>query len=79
MSDTKQANRWVLGARPRTLPAAVVPVVVGTASAWGLEVDGGAEGLVLEELLHFWRKCGELRWQFDVLRDAARIVADHFA
>ncbi len=24
-------NRWVLGARPRTLPAAVVPVLVGTA------------------------------------------------
>lgn len=28
-------NRWVLGARPRTLPAAVVPVIVGTACAWG--------------------------------------------
>ena len=27
------ANRWVLGARPRTLPAAVVPVLVGTAVA----------------------------------------------
>lgn len=27
-------NRWVLGARPRTLPAAVVPVIVGTACAW---------------------------------------------
>lgn len=26
-------NRWVLGSRPRTLPAAVVPVVVGTAVA----------------------------------------------
>lgn len=26
-------NRWVAGARPRTLPAAVVPVVVGTAVA----------------------------------------------
>ncbi len=26
-------NRWVAGARPRTLPAAVVPVVVGTACA----------------------------------------------
>lgn len=26
-------NRWVVGARPRTLPAAVVPVVVGTAAA----------------------------------------------
>ena len=32
-------NRWVLGARPRTLPAAVVPVLVGTAVAVG-EGDG---------------------------------------
>lgn len=30
-------SRWVLGARPRTLPAAAVPVIVGTAAA----VDGG--------------------------------------
>jgi 1,4-dihydroxy-2-naphthoate octaprenyltransferase len=35
-------NRWVLGARPRTLPAAVVPVLVGTAAAAG----GG---------IHWWR------------------------
>lgn len=35
MTDPKQPNRWVLGARPRTLPAAIVPVVVGTACAWG--------------------------------------------
>jgi 1,4-dihydroxy-2-naphthoate octaprenyltransferase len=35
-------NRWVLGARPRTLPAAVVPVLVGTAAAAG----GG---------IHLWR------------------------
>ena len=33
-------NRWVLGARPRTLPAAAVPVLVGTACAAG-ETDGG--------------------------------------
>ena len=26
-------KRWVLGARPRTLPAAIVPVIVGTAAA----------------------------------------------
>lgn len=30
------ANRWVVGARPRTLPASVVPVIVGTAAAFGL-------------------------------------------
>ena len=29
-------KRWVLGARPRTLPAAVVPVLVGTAAAHAL-------------------------------------------
>jgi 1,4-dihydroxy-2-naphthoate polyprenyltransferase len=29
-------NRWVVGARPRTLPAAVVPVVVGVACARGV-------------------------------------------
>ncbi len=33
-------NRWVHGARPRTLPAAVVPVLVGTATAVGA-VEGG--------------------------------------
>jgi 1,4-dihydroxy-2-naphthoate octaprenyltransferase len=32
----KAVNRWVLGARPRTLPAAVVPVAVGTACAVGV-------------------------------------------
>jgi 1,4-dihydroxy-2-naphthoate octaprenyltransferase len=36
-------NRWVLGARPKTLPAAVVPVAVGTACAVG---DGGFADLV---------------------------------
>ena len=39
-------NRWVAGARPRTLPAAVVPVVVGTAVA-------SAEGTVV-----WWRALG---------------------
>jgi 1,4-dihydroxy-2-naphthoate polyprenyltransferase len=33
-------NKWVAGARPRTLPAAIVPVLVGTACAVG---DTGAE------------------------------------
>ena len=31
-------NRWIIGARPRTLPAAVVPVAVGAACAVG---EGG--------------------------------------
>ena len=34
-------NAWVAGARPRTLPASVVPVVVGTACAVGQRSDGG--------------------------------------
>jgi 1,4-dihydroxy-2-naphthoate octaprenyltransferase len=31
-----RGRRWVLGARPRTLAAAAVPVLVGTASGWWL-------------------------------------------
>ena len=34
-------NRWVLGARPRTLPAAIAPVLVGTAV--GVWTSGGTE------------------------------------
>jgi 1,4-dihydroxy-2-naphthoate polyprenyltransferase len=41
-------NRWVAGARPRTLPAAVVPVVVGTAVA-------SADGSVI-----WWRAAAAL-------------------
>ncbi len=33
-------NRWLLGARPRTLPAALVPVAVGTAAAVGVSPGG---------------------------------------
>jgi 1,4-dihydroxy-2-naphthoate polyprenyltransferase len=32
-------NRWITGARPRTLPAAVVPVAVGAAAAVGEPSD----------------------------------------
>ena len=28
-------NRWIIGARPRTLPAAIVPVAVGAGAAAG--------------------------------------------
>ena len=38
--DTAVVNIWIEGARPRTLPAAVVPVAVGTAAAVGV-TDGG--------------------------------------
>lgn len=34
-TQTPTTNRWILGARPRTLPAAIVPVVVGSAAAVG--------------------------------------------
>ena len=37
-------RRWVLGARPRTLAAAVVPVVVGTAAAHPLQTTAGLPG-----------------------------------
>jgi 1,4-dihydroxy-2-naphthoate octaprenyltransferase len=33
MGHASGMNRWVAGARPRTLPAAIVPVLVGTAAA----------------------------------------------
>lgn len=39
---------WILGARPRTLPAAIVPVLVGTAAAAGMNGDTDAlKGLVV--------------------------------
>ncbi len=41
--------QWVAGARPRTLPAAVAPVVLGTAAA--LRVDAARPGLALLALL----------------------------
>jgi len=41
-------NAWIAGARPRTLPAAVVPVLVGTAAAAGMDGDTNTlKGLVI--------------------------------
>ena len=37
-------KRWVLGARPRTLAAAAVPVVVGTACGWWFRSHNGFHG-----------------------------------
>ena len=42
---------WVAGARPRTLPAAVVPVVVGTPAAAGVLGEGAGKGLTLWRFL----------------------------
>ncbi len=36
-SGAPAGNKWLVGARPKTLPAAVVPVAVGTAAAVGIE------------------------------------------
>jgi len=45
-------NPWIAGARPRTLPAAVVPVLVGTAAAAGMDGDvGSLKGIVLWRLI----------------------------
>jgi 1,4-dihydroxy-2-naphthoate octaprenyltransferase len=39
-------NAWIQGARPRTLPAAIVPVLVGTAAAAGMEgITTGGKGI----------------------------------
>jgi 1,4-dihydroxy-2-naphthoate polyprenyltransferase len=43
-------NRWLAGARPRTLPASVVPVLVGTAGAVGERHAAGAPTAIV-----WWR------------------------
>ncbi len=40
------ANEWIAGARPRTLPAAIAPVVVGTAAAHQVGRADAAYGLL---------------------------------
>ena len=45
---SRAMNAWIAGARPRTLPAAVVPVLVGTAAAAGMNGDvGSLKGLII--------------------------------
>ena len=34
-------SQWVAGARPRTLPAAVAPVLIGTGAAYALDKANG--------------------------------------
>jgi 1,4-dihydroxy-2-naphthoate octaprenyltransferase len=46
-------QRWVLGARPRTLPAAVVPVLVGTAAARALSARSPVH-VVIHRGSHFF-------------------------
>jgi 1,4-dihydroxy-2-naphthoate octaprenyltransferase len=41
MGHASDMNRWVAGARPRTLPAAIVPVLVGTAAAANGDLGAG--------------------------------------
>jgi 1,4-dihydroxy-2-naphthoate octaprenyltransferase len=60
-------KRWVLGARPRTLPAAVVPVLVGTAAAhlWTSTLPRRVAGLGDGTTAsiwnsHWWRALGAL-------------------
>ena len=43
-THTATPRQWLEGARPRTLPAAVAPVLVGTGSAAGLLRDAGGWG-----------------------------------
>ncbi len=50
------ARRWVLGARPRTLPAALVPVLAGTAAAHPLSRPPGGP-LPVDS---WWRALGAL-------------------
>ncbi len=54
--------RWVVGARPRTLPAAAVPVVVGTAVGWWIRSGGrtGAQLVSGPGALIWWRGAAAL-------------------
>lgn len=48
-------GRWAAGARPRTLAAAGVPVVVGTAVGWWLRSGATAGGAPIHGSIIWWR------------------------
>jgi 1,4-dihydroxy-2-naphthoate octaprenyltransferase len=59
VNDPGPLRRWVLAARPRTLPAAIVPVVVGAAAVrplelcWGRSVECALVALLLQVATNF--------------------------
>ena len=53
-------GRYVLGARPRTLPAAVVPVLVGTALAYATSRGRFAHGPGPAPAMGWWKALGAL-------------------
>ena len=59
---------WVAGARPRTLPAAIVPVLVGTATAAGSATELG-----------WWRGLDGWRWAAAVIVALAIQIGTNYA
>ncbi|MFK8022590.1 MAG: 1,4-dihydroxy-2-naphthoate polyprenyltransferase [Ilumatobacter sp.] len=55
-------NRWIIGARPKTLPAAVVPVALGTACAVGLPRNAGWWSAESDSML-VWSDGGPVWWR----------------
>ena len=81
-SPDARENRWVAGARPRTLPAAVVPVLVGTAWRRATTVSwrGGPRALVVALAIQVGTNyandyCDGVRGTDDVRVGPVRLVA----
>jgi 1,4-dihydroxy-2-naphthoate octaprenyltransferase len=79
-------NRWVVGARPRTLPAAVVPVVVGAACAagespvWWRVVPAAIVSLALQVGVNYANDYSDgVRGTDDVRVGPVRLVASRLA